>query len=120
MMSNRNPEVDAWIAGYDNPQRELVAEVRDVILSVDPRVTEAIKWKAPTFMFNGNIASFFPRSKKTVTLMFHTGASLDDPSGLLEGDGDVSRVARFADSADLVQKRAALEEVIRAWIRSKS
>ncbi|MET0843529.1 MAG: DUF1801 domain-containing protein [Mycetocola sp.] len=119
-MSNHNPEVDAWLAEYDNPQRDLVAEVRDVILSIDPRVTEAVKWKAPTFMFNGNIASFFPRSKKTVTLMFHAGASLDDPSGLLEGDGDVSRVARFADSADLEQKKPALEAVIRAWINSKS
>lgn len=119
-MSNRNPDVDQWFAEYDNPQRALVAAVRDVILEVDPRVSEAIKWQAPTFMFHGNIASFFPRSKKTVTLMFHTGATMDDPLGLLEGDGEVSRVARFADIADLEEKTPALEAVIRAWIRSKS
>ena len=115
-MSNRNPEVDAWLAAYDNPQRELVAAVRDVVLDADPSVSEAIKWQAPTFNYRGNIASFFPKSKKTVTLMFHLGATIADPEGLLEGDGAVSRVARFADAADLEVKRSALQAIIRAWV----
>jgi hypothetical protein len=68
---------------YDNPQRELVAKVREFILGVDPAVTEAIKWQAPTFMYKGNIASFFPRSKKNVSLMF-TGPRIGprNPSGV--------------------------------------
>ncbi|MFJ4165783.1 DUF1801 domain-containing protein [Microbacterium sp. NPDC089698] len=115
-MSNRNPEVDAWLAAYDNPQRDLVAQVREVVLGVDPAITEAIKWQAPTFIFRGNIASFFPKSKKTVTLMFHQGATIADPGGLLEGDGAVSRVARFADAAELEAKREALTAIIRAWV----
>jgi hypothetical protein len=119
-VSNRNPDVDAWFASYDNPQKELVQAVRNVILDTDPRVEEAIKWKAPTFMFNGNIASFFPRSKKTVTLMFHTGASLPNPDGLLEGDGETSRTARFTDAADLDAKREALQHLVRAWIETRS
>ena len=35
--------------------------------------------------------------------MFHRGAELDDPDGLLEGEGDVSRVARFLDVDDLAR-----------------
>ena len=31
-MSNRNPEVDAWFASYDNPQKDLVLAVREIIL----------------------------------------------------------------------------------------
>lgn len=115
-MTNRNPDVDSWLVSYDNPQRELVARVRAAILDADPAVSEAIKWQAPTFMFRGNIASFFPKSRKTVTLMFHTGASIADPDGLLEGDGAVSRVARFADDDDFSAKRSALETLIRAWV----
>ena len=115
-MSNRNPDVDAWLDAYDNPQRALVAKVREVVLGADPEVTEAIKWQAPTFIYRGNIASFFPKSKKTVTLMFHQGATIADPGHLLEGDGAVSRVARFADDADLEGKRAALAAIIRAWV----
>ncbi|WP_120522466.1 DUF1801 domain-containing protein [Arthrobacter celericrescens] len=118
-MDNRNPDVDAWLDKYDNPQRQLVSDVRAFILSVDPGISEAIKWQAPTFMYKGNIASFFPKAKKNVTLMFHQGASIEDSSGLLEGDGEVSRVARFLDSADFEAKKAALADVIRNWIASK-
>jgi len=117
---NRNREVDEWFATYDNPQRELVQEVREAILATDERVAEAIKWKAPTFMFNGNIASFYPKSKAHVSLMFHQGSSLPDPHGLLEGTGDTSRVAKFIDHDDLVAKTPALQDLIAAWIDAHS
>ena len=120
MMDNHNPDVDAWLEKYENPQRELVAQVREFILGIDPAVTEAIKWQAPTFMYKGNIASFFPKAKKNVTLMFHQGASLADVGGLLEGEGDVSRVARFTDGADFEAKKPALQAVIEDWIRDRS
>ncbi len=51
--------------------------------------------------------------------MFHTRASLPDPSGLLEGDGDTSRVARFTDAEDLAAKADALCDLVRAWISLK-
>lgn len=120
MPGNRSPVVDAWFESYDNPQKALVQAVRDAVLDADPRVQETIKWKAPTFMFEGNIASFYPRSKRAVSLMFHTGASLPDPGGLLEGEGDTSRVARFVDAADLAAKRASLQRLIRAHIEARS
>ena len=114
-----SPEVDAWFDRYDNPQRDLVDAVRRVILDADDRVTETVKWQAPTFMYRGNIASFYPKSRAHVSLMFHTGASLPDPHGLLEGEGDVSRVAKFVDAEDLDQKTPALQELIRTWVESK-
>ena len=111
--------MDVWFEAYENPQKELVQAVREAILDADPRVTEAIKWKAPTFMFKGNIASFYPKTKTHASLMFHTGASLPDPSGLLAGEGDTSRVARFESIDDLEAKRPALHALIAAWIDSK-
>jgi hypothetical protein len=119
MPSNRNPEVEAWFESYDNPQTALVLAVRDVVLDADERVSEAIKWKAPTFVCQGNIASFYPKTKSHVALMFHTGALLPDPSGLLEGEGGTSRVARFTDAADLAAKADALRGLVHAWVTSK-
>ncbi len=119
MTDNRNPEVDAWFAAYENPQKDLVQAVRRVVLDADPRVSEAVKWKAPTFVYRGNIASFYPRTKTHVSLMFHSGASLPDPSGLLEGEGDTSRVARFTDANDLTDKAEALRGLVAAWIDLK-
>ena len=45
-------------------------------------MTETIKWKAPTFMYKGNLASFYPKSTQHVSLMLHTGSALPDPSGV--------------------------------------
>jgi len=115
-MAAHDPEVDAWFDRYDNPQRDLVMAVRDAILDADDRVTEVVKWQAPTFVYKGNIASFYPKTKTHASLMFHRGAALDDPDGLLEGEGDVSRVARFLDADDLAAKRDALQRLIREWI----
>ena len=111
--------VDAWFESYENPQKDLVDAVRRVVLDTDDRVTETIKWQAPTFVYRGNIASFFPKSRAHVSLMFHTGASLPDPEGILDGEGETSRVAKFADAADLAKKTHALQELVRAWIRAK-
>jgi hypothetical protein len=114
-----SPDVDAWFERYDNPQKPLVDAVRRAVLDSDPRVTETIKWQAPTFVYKGNIASVYPKARAHASLMFHTGASLPDPHGILEGEGDVSRVAKFADLEDLDRKRAALQEMVRAWIAAE-
>ena len=90
-MIRHDPAVDAWFDRYENPQKGLVLAVRDVVLQADPRVGECIKWQAPTFTYRGNMASFFPRAKQHVSLMFHTGAALPDPGGILEGEGATSR-----------------------------
>lgn len=62
-MDNRSPGVEAWFATYDNPQRELVRAVRSISLDVDSRMSEAIKWKAPTFMFGGGRRHRLARSR---------------------------------------------------------
>ena len=33
-----------------------------LILDTDPRITEVIKWQAPTVVYKGNLASFYPKS----------------------------------------------------------
>lgn len=112
-----NPEVDQFLASKNHPMTAEIQAVREIILAADDRVEETIKWSSPTFMYKGNIASFFMNAKKFVSLMFHKGAMINDASGLLEGDGKESRVARFQDMDDIVAKKADLEAVIREWIR---
>jgi len=116
----RSPEVDEWFERYDNPMKPLAQQVREAILDADPRVGETIKWQAPTFVYRGNIASFFPKSRAHVTLMFHTGASLDDPTGLLQGDGAVARAARFVDDAELARTRGALQAIVQSWVADRA
>ncbi|MGD2060548.1 MAG: DUF1801 domain-containing protein [Acidimicrobiia bacterium] len=109
-----NPEVDAWFAGYDHPLKEAMLRVREIILT-DERMTETIKWKSPTFIYDGNMASFNPRTKAHVSLMFHTGASIPGDHPRLEGGGDTARYMRFLDLADVEAARPEIEAVVDAW-----
>jgi len=43
-------------------------------------------------------------TKNHVSLMFHYGASIPDQYGLVEGEGNVSRVAKFAARKDIENK----------------
>ena len=73
----------------------------------------------PTFMYEGNIASFNPRAKAHVSLLFHTGASIPGHHTLLEGGGETARYARFDDLADVEAKRGQLAAIVRAWCAMK-
>jgi hypothetical protein len=111
----RSPDVDAWFAASAHPMREVMEAVREVILGADARVTETIKWKTPTFMYKGNIASINPAAKRFTSVLFHRGAEIPGDHPILTGGGDVARYAQFEDVAALERQRDELTAVIRAW-----
>lgn len=116
---NKNSKVDAYMEKLDNPLKDVWEQIRDIVLGVDPKMEEDIKWGAPTFIYQGNMATFNPRAKKFVNLTFHTGALISDPEGVLEGEAKEARVFRVESSEVLDRKRAGLEAVVRNWILLK-
>ncbi len=116
----RAAEVDAWFEALDHPLKGVMLQVRREILASDRRVGECIKWKSPTFTYEGNIASIDPRSKAHVQLMFHQGAKLPGKHPALEGGGGTVRYMRFRDRADVAAKRDDLRAAIAAWIASRT
>lgn len=114
----RSADVDAWFENYDHPARDAMLRVREIILA-DERMAETIKWKSPTFMYEGNMASFNPRTKAHVSLMFHHGASIPGEHPRLEGGGDTARYMKFVDIDDVEGARAEIEAVVDAWCDSR-
>lgn len=108
-------EVDSWFEEYDNPMKEVVQQIREIILATDPRIEECIKWKSPTFTYRGNIASFFPKSKKHASLMFHQGAKIPGKHPRLEGDGETSRVLKIATIEEANAAKKDIEKIVAAW-----
>jgi hypothetical protein len=113
-----NTEVDSWFAARDHPLTDAMQLARQLILDADPRVSESIKWKTPTFSYRGNIVSFNP-AKKQVSLLFHRGAEIPGEFSRLVGDGRLVRVMRFADIDEVRQAAGELQAVIRAWCASR-
>jgi hypothetical protein len=114
-MGARNPDVDAWFERYENPMKETVAAAREVMLGADDRIGEVVKWSTPTLVYKGNLASFQPRAKQFVSILFHVGASIPGSHSILEGGGEHARYARIAGQDELEARRAELEAVVRAW-----
>src|SRR5215510_10115946 len=111
----RSKEVDTWFARYDNPMKPVVERMRAIILAADKRIEECIKWQAPTFVYKGNLASFYPKSKLHASLMFHVGAKIPGKHPRLEGTGGTSRVMKIGSIDEARAARGDLEAIVRAW-----
>ncbi len=117
---NTSAEVDAWLQDYDHPLKVAMLRAREVILNADSRMEECVKWSTPTFTFEGNLASFHPRTKRFVSLLFHRGSEIPGEHPHLEGDATLVRTMRFADLSDVEAHQQDLEAVVRAWCESKA
>ena len=114
---NKNSQVDQYLEKKAHPLNKEIQRVREIILGTDKNIEETIKWSSPTFMYKGNMASYFMNAKKHVSLMFHKGVLIPDESGLLEGSAKEGRAAKFYSMEDIEKKKSDLESVVRAWIK---
>lgn len=113
-------EVDAFFDELDHPLKDVMQAVRRAVLDADERMSETIKWKSPTFMYEGNLASINPRAKAHISLMFHTGAQIPGEFAHLEGGGDTARYMRFADLETVEALGEELSAIVAAWIDLKT
>ena len=111
----KSKEVDAWLSRYENPMKPVVERIRAIVLGADPRMQECIKWQAPTFTYEGNLASFFPKSKQHASLMFHTGAQIPGKHPLLTGGGGTSRMLKLSSVAEANAAKRDIERLVKAW-----
>ncbi len=111
----RAKEVDTWMARYESPMKPVVQRIREILLAADPRIGECIKWQAPTFTYQGNLASFYPKSKQHASLMFHQGAKIPGRFPRLEGSGGTSRVMKIGSVKDAYAAKKELEAIAKAW-----
>lgn len=116
---NKTDEVNAFMDNLDHPFREEVEMLRESIKSVSPKITEQIKWKAPSFSYNGEyLATFNLWAKEHVHLVFHNPLVVDIESDLLEGTyTDGRRMAYFKDMKDAKAKKTELKRIIRQLVK---
>ena len=80
--------IDEYIASLDGDWRaETVANLRGVVDEAAPGTKSTIKWAQPVWDSNGPFA-YIKAFSQSVNLGFWRGVQLDDPAGVLLGDGD--------------------------------
>ena len=116
--------VDDFMRESDHPLKAEMEAVRSLILGVSPEITEAIKWNAPSFATSEHFATFNPRAKDGVQIIFHLGAkvkavrkpAIDDPAGFLQWLGKDRASMKLKDMKAIESNWAALEAIVRQWI----
>lgn len=81
-------------------QAEVLTQLHELITRFAPDAEHGIKWSQPVYSSNGPFA-FMRSAKKHVTLGFWRGAELDDPEGLLQGDGNKMKHIKLMENAEI-------------------
>lgn len=111
----RGTSVDDYIAGrMTGWQAEVAREIVELFASVAPEAKPVVKWSQPVFELDGPVA-YMRSAKAHLTFGFWRGADLDDPAGLLEGDGDRMKHLKISARADF--DRGVAERLIRQAVR---
>ena len=106
------------MAELEHPFRAEVQQLREIVLGANPAIAERIKWKSPSFYSGRDDLGAFelrPRNFVRLMLVFPHGL-VDDPAGIMMGDWRDRRELRFTSVDDIAAKRAALENVVDAWV----
>ena len=95
---SQNDIVNEYIAQLSATIAPLFLEIRTCILEVAPTFNESIKWK--NCLVYGTMKNHIQTvvGKDKISLIFLNGVVLDDPYGLLEGDGKKARTMRIHDA----------------------
>lgn len=109
-------EIDALIAAHPDWRGAVLADARRIILGVDAGIIEEWKWMGAPVWELGGILVVGNIFKKKVKLGFMYGASLDDPTGIFNGElgGNQRRSVEFSEG-DVIPEDA-LAALIRAAI----
>ncbi|AZI26239.1 DUF1801 domain-containing protein [Pedobacter sp. G11] len=112
-----NAEVDHYMSQLVHPHKTEIALLRSIIIDANSKLEERIKWNAPSFFYQKDMAAFNLRAKGYVQIIFifYDGNMLHEPS-ILQGEWKDRREARFYNLDDIEGKKPALEQFINKWI----
>ncbi len=122
-------QVTLFIQESGHPLADVMQALREIILGVDPEIAEHIKWNAPAFYYNGQMADFDAKEYKRDLAVYHvrkndqillvlpTGAIIEDTSGILEGNyADGRRMVTLKHMDELNAKKDGLQAAIKDWL----
>lgn len=104
-------DVTNWLQQWTPRQRREVRALAALIRGTDARLDEAIKWHRLTFTAERNWHHWLCAvavTRARVRLLFHKGALLEDPAGLLHGSGRYLREVRYEEAVDAPDALSAL------------
>lgn len=126
-MASSKAEVGKYIDELKHPFKTGIAHLRSAILAADARISEHIKWNAPSFCYDGDDrVTFRLPPKGGFQLIFHRGAkvkdtkgfSFQDDSGLIQWAAIDRGIVTFSTPDALREAEPSLLALIKAWMKA--
>ncbi|WP_327351251.1 DUF1801 domain-containing protein [Streptomyces sp. NBC_01304] len=126
-MTNQSDKVDQLMEKVDHPQKEAVEYLRSAILQADPKITEQVKWNAPSFCYDGVDRVTFQLKSTDIQLILHRGAkvkddtgtfSFVDDTGLMQWRSSDRAVVTFKDLDDIKESEPAFIALVKRWVKA--
>ena len=120
--------VEEFLNGLEGDRKLQVNTLRDLILNVEPKLEEHIKWNAPSYVLDGEDRITFNLTNKqeVVKLIFHMGATrkenkkatpvMQDESRLIEWSSDIRGMVTFTAIEDVNSNLTSLKKIIKNWL----
>lgn len=114
-MTNRklNPQVEEFLS-KDSKWQEEYGKLRQLALECE-ELTEEFKWMHPCYTYKNKNIVLIHGFKEYCALLFHKGALLKDPQGILVQQTEnvqAARQIRFKNLQEIVKRESAIKEYI--------
>ncbi|PBQ33314.1 hypothetical protein CNR22_16535 [Sphingobacteriaceae bacterium] len=106
-------QVAHWMQTSTYPLKEEIEILREVIKKADKKISERIKWNAPSYYYKEDIVTFGPDRKGRILLVFHHPFVVKIKSDLLEGDYKDRRLVYFNDAKEVKAAKKELTRIVR-------
>lgn len=109
-------KVMAYLQQLDHPLKPEIEQLRTIVKSAHPQISERIKWNAPSYYTSADLLTFNLRPTQHVHLVFHHPAIVQIQSPLLEGDYKDRRMAYFANMEAVLAHQPELERIVKEYV----
>lgn len=112
MTNSKNPKVDEFI-GKSKKWKEEYDKLRNIVLACE--LTEEFKWMHPCYTYEDKNIVLIHGFKEYCAFLFHKGALLNDPHGILIQQTEnvqAARQIRFTNVQEIVK----MEPILKAYI----
>jgi uncharacterized protein YdhG (YjbR/CyaY superfamily) len=110
-------QVNEYMTKLKGEQKKDMEAVRKLIKKSNAKLSERIKWNAPSYYYKQDIVTFGPYKTHKLLLVFHHPAVVTIKSALLQGDYKDRRLVYFKDASDAEKNKKELTRIINGIIK---
>ena len=108
-------EIDAYLAGLEEPKRSTLEKLRATILEVVPEAEQGMSYGVPAFKLGGKTVAGFAAHKAHLSYLPHSGSVVSELGDALAGYETSKGSLKFAVDAPL--PKSVVEKLVAARLR---